>query len=503
MSLAGPAVPAPKPTQGSGTPVGVQPPQQSGPVVTSAPAAAMHGGDSLGPGDDIVSPNGHYKLVMQADGNLVLYHDGDAIWSTGSKGAGASLAMQTDGNLVIYNNGATWSSNTADFPGAELDLQDDGNLVIYHAGHAIWTWGRGYIGDQLGGGDQLEPGAYLLSADHQYELVMQASDGNLVLYRGAQALWSSGQAGVGAYVAMQGDGNFVTYNNGAKWSSNTADFPGANLTLQNDSNVVISHAGHPIWDSHSGYLGFRLSPGWQLGPDAYLWSPNHQYRLVMQASDGNLVLYDRSGKALWSTGARGAGAYVAMQGDGNLVIYLSGVAKWASNTAGHGGAYFSDQDDANQVIYQGATPLWASNSGGGGGGSGSTAENAAIAWARPYADAHDTSYNGLCLTFVFNAWSAAGVNLRNWVNVAIGGDTYPADIWGHFTHGSTGTGTPPVGALVFWNASNGDRTESHVALSEGGGNLVSSSDAVASYTHYETTGQHAYAVYLGWWLPDQ
>jgi uncharacterized protein YraI len=129
------------------------------------------------------------------------------------------------------------------------------------------------------------------------------------------------------------------------------------------------------------------------------------------------------------------------------------------------------------------------------------AENAVIAWARPYANAHNTSYNGLCLTFVFRAYAAAGVNLRQWVNVPIGSNTYPSDVWGHFVHGHTGGGTPPAGALVFYGSRYG-RTYSHVALSLGGGSLISTSDSVAHYTHYETTAQHSYAIYLGWWLPD-
>jgi hypothetical protein len=129
------------------------------------------------------------------------------------------------------------------------------------------------------------------------------------------------------------------------------------------------------------------------------------------------------------------------------------------------------------------------------------AENAAINWARPYASAHDLTYNGLCLTFVFRAYAAAGINLRQWVSVPIGYNTYPVDIWGHFTHGTTGSGTPPPGALVFY-ASRYGRTYSHVALSVGGGNLISTEDAVAYYTHYETAAQHSYAIYLGWWLPD-
>jgi hypothetical protein len=48
--------------------------------------------------------------------------------------------------------------------------------------------------------------------------------------------------------------------------------------------------------------------------------------------------------------------------DGNLVIYQGGTALWASNTAGHPGAVLVDQQDGNQVIYQGGTALWASKS---------------------------------------------------------------------------------------------------------------------------------------------
>lgn len=129
-------------------------------------------------------------------------------------------------------------------------------------------------------------------------------------------------------------------------------------------------------------------------------------------------------------------------------------------------------------------------------------EQAALSWATPFADRHDTSYNELCLTFVFAAWAAAGVNLRPDVTVPIDSNTYPVDIWGHFSSGTTGSGTPPFGALVFFASKTGDRTLSHVALSSGDGNLVSTSDAVAGYTHYETVSQHSYAMYLGWWLPD-
>lgn len=63
------------------------------------------------------------KLVMQADGNLVLYSDNRPIWSSNTwtpnpARNGYVLVMQKDGNLVVYNKDtwrATWSSGTWDW----------------------------------------------------------------------------------------------------------------------------------------------------------------------------------------------------------------------------------------------------------------------------------------------------------------------------------------------------------------------------------------------------
>jgi hypothetical protein len=136
------------------------------------------------------------------------------------------------------------------------------------------------------------------------------------------------------------------------------------------------------------------------------------------------------------------------------------------------------------------------------------AEQAAITWARAQADAHSTAYSGLCLSFVRNAYLQGGVDLKSKVNVAWGSNTYPSDIWGHFTSGTTGTGTPPAGALVFWLPKSGySKTYSHITIAvDSSGSTVSSSDSVnKSAIHYETIAQHqasgAYNQYVGWWLP--
>jgi uncharacterized protein YraI len=135
----------------------------------------------------------------------------------------------------------------------------------------------------------------------------------------------------------------------------------------------------------------------------------------------------------------------------------------------------------------------------------SAAERAAVAWATPYATSHSRSYEGLCLEFVDRAYSHAGISIRNEIRVPVNGNTYPLDIWGHFSGGRTGTGTPPYGALVFFEPKSGSaahrRDYSHVALSVGGGTLISTEDSVATPVHYESMAQHSYAQYLGWWLP--
>jgi hypothetical protein len=49
--------------------------------------------------------------------------------------------MQGDGNLVLYdvNNSPRWDSGTWGFPGSFLIMQNDGNLVIYQGSTPLWA----------------------------------------------------------------------------------------------------------------------------------------------------------------------------------------------------------------------------------------------------------------------------------------------------------------------------------------------------------------------------
>lgn len=118
---------------------GVTPVQNSN--VSSFTAGAL----TLYAGQSVRSNNGQHRLIMQADGNLVLYHINWPVFATGTNGTGATKAVfQSDGNLVVYNPAmqAKWNSRTAGNPGSRIVVQEAGNLVIYNAsGKAIWnTW---------------------------------------------------------------------------------------------------------------------------------------------------------------------------------------------------------------------------------------------------------------------------------------------------------------------------------------------------------------------------
>ncbi|MEW1825376.1 protein kinase [Streptomyces sp. NPDC088196] len=81
------------------------------------------------------------KLIMQPDGNLVLYDAaGTAHWASQTQGEGNTAVFQADGNLVVYNaqHQALWSSNTQGATDASLKVLEDGNMVIATDSQVFW-----------------------------------------------------------------------------------------------------------------------------------------------------------------------------------------------------------------------------------------------------------------------------------------------------------------------------------------------------------------------------
>lgn len=345
--------------------------------------------DELGPSEELLpnesltSANGRYTFIYQNDGNLVLYRNSDGVplWASNTAGTSPGVAiMQRDGNLVIYdaNDDYVWESGTSRNRRSRLLVQNDGNVVIYRRdGTPSWSTDTWVTTGPLGSGDGLAPGETLIpnteltSANGRYTFTYQ-SDGNLVLYGPAGALWASNTNGRTAGVAiMQDDGNLVVYGprNEVQWSSDTWGNPGSRLVVQDDGNVVIYRPdGVAIWSTDTWITtgpvgsGDRLNPGQTLIPGTQIGSPNGRYRLIYQ-TDGNLVLYGPR-RALWASDTNGRFPGVAiMQTDGNLVIYgLRNEVIWSSGTWGNPDSFLIVQDDGNLVIYRpDGTPIWATD----------------------------------------------------------------------------------------------------------------------------------------------
>ena len=212
--------------------------------------------EKLKASEELKSENGKYKLVLQGDGNLVVYESqGKALWNSDTLGSGAiECVMQSDGNLVLkHRNGrVVWATGTHGTKNARLVIQDDGNLVIYNErGLAVWAKGR--IKDSLPSGEKLLVDEFIRSQNREYTLVLQG-DGNLVAYDNQRkALWNSNTVGSGAVeCVMQSDGNLLLKdgNRGVVWATNTNGYSNATLLIQDDGHVVLyREGGVRVWSN--------------------------------------------------------------------------------------------------------------------------------------------------------------------------------------------------------------------------------------------------------------
>jgi hypothetical protein len=95
---------------------------------------------------------------MAFPGELYLAVGDKRYWSTGTRAFEDDnttfVVMQADGNLVIYSQfcstrpsfvcnppNVRWQSGTAGHPGAVAVIQNDGNFVVYSAGQPRWQSG--------------------------------------------------------------------------------------------------------------------------------------------------------------------------------------------------------------------------------------------------------------------------------------------------------------------------------------------------------------------------
>jgi len=329
----------------------------------------LPGNSALRSGQGVYSVSGEFLLIMQTDGNLVLYRQGKPLWATGTQVAGSFAEFQSDGNLVVYapDSRALWSSNTWGNPNATLALQNDGNVVIYRQsdGRAIWathTWEVGELdGAAIFGSDQLGSGTnatVTTTRSGAFKAVLRNGTFS-VRDRNDAVVWQAPTAD--AYVVLiTRDGNLILRNRAQElvWQSGTTGRPGSYLALREDGNLVVYEpAKFEVWSArrtpsftptYSTGTVLVSNGSWSAGTSTRVGA----WTLSMQ-TDGNLVLYENS-TARWASNTYLSGANrMAMQSDGNLVLYDSaGVAKWASGTDGYRNTYLSLSSDGNVSIYR-------------------------------------------------------------------------------------------------------------------------------------------------------
>lgn len=210
-------------------------------------------GQSIVVGQQLTSEAGQHTAGI-GDGNLVVFRAGyGEVFRSGTQAvdAKAQLTLGTDGNVVLRDGAkkVRWQSGTAGSAATRLVLQGDGNLVLLDsASKPLWNSGSGA---QLNIESQSLPsGGSLMSPDHSIVATMQR-DGNLVLLKAGQPIWSSGTAGVpGAKAVVSSSVGLVvmSMSNTIVWSSRTPFNGAGELTVQDDGNLVIYADGKPVWD---------------------------------------------------------------------------------------------------------------------------------------------------------------------------------------------------------------------------------------------------------------
>lgn len=103
-------------------------------------------GQSLVKGDYIINAPKTAVLVLQKDGNLVLYRVSDkaALWATNTVGQGCPRATPHRGNFELYkpDNSIAWTSAwDADWKwgNGTLILQEDGDLTVRSGNQVMWN----------------------------------------------------------------------------------------------------------------------------------------------------------------------------------------------------------------------------------------------------------------------------------------------------------------------------------------------------------------------------
>jgi|GEM_PF-680086 len=194
--------------------------------------------------------NSDYMFAFQKDGNFVIYDPSrKVVWASNTFNQQADkLSIQTDGNVVIYKGtNPLWKTDTQNYPGAFLVLENSGNLSVREKINSDPLWQSNTGSDMIKLQPQNDctlffPKGQLWEMNSQYCLCFTRY-GNLELTNEYDftLVWQSETGGKGAdKLAIQTDGNVVIYDGDkALWSTGTDNHQGAYLGLSEDGTLAV------------------------------------------------------------------------------------------------------------------------------------------------------------------------------------------------------------------------------------------------------------------------
>ena len=283
------------------------------------------------------------KLTLQPDGNLVDYVlAGSApqqVWSSGTAGSGAVYAvMQNDGNFTLCNAAgqSVWSTGTGGNSGAYLNLGYNGALSINASNGTVLKSLYSGMAGTLGGNEAtLQPNQELTISTTNSQSVNQLIP-----------------------ISSSTTGQITSGDFSADGYQDTASF----VKLSGNSYVGTPPL-NPVWltfqPGNPGNLYYFNAYPWD---NQYItWQSNtYDGVLATMQSDGNFVLFNASGQAVWSSntgGNTGATLHVGPSGafivgsNGQVIKVLGGNGPFSPSPSSSDSILQSGQSITNQVSY--------------------------------------------------------------------------------------------------------------------------------------------------------
>jgi len=377
-------------------------------------SSVLSAGESLGCGNSISSPTDDssddpcsYYFGLSNDCVLELRCIDDAgkssvLWSldeSNSSGKRSNLIMQDDGNLVLYGSSMTdalWATNTL-ASSANLSINRNGFVQIKNRDEEIlWYLSRdGMVQPRnvLGSDEHMSMEERICSPRGTFCFGIHEDNHDLRLWRVPEDTENNGEGG--------DESSSIIF---ATKSGSLSDLDAA-LIMQDDGNLVLRTKSDVLWTSEShgdanhgselfvldyGTAEIRNQQGiairsfalknnvggtcsrWLFGEEWLrddknsICSPNGQYKLRRSPENQDLVVFDKVGNLVWNAGIESNGdTGIYLQSDGNLIyedkerniLWRSGVTARSSNGVG-----LTVTDDGVVMIFDfGGTLIWSSD----------------------------------------------------------------------------------------------------------------------------------------------